>query len=104
MLSHFLFDPIHALLRRTTANVLPPCAPAEVRAECITQKVEPLLTGVSNARLRLVESQPQPRQRAARPAQCLVRFAATEDHEVVRIRHDSRLKLFSPFGLLPSLQ
>ena len=43
MLSHFLFDPVHALLRRTTSDVLPPRAPAEVRPECITQKLEPLL-------------------------------------------------------------
>src|ERR1035441_421489 len=85
MLAHTLFDPVHTLLRRTTADVLPPQALAEVRPECITQKIELLLTGVPNTRLLLVESQSQPRQHSTRPSQCLVRFSRSEEHEVVRV-------------------
>src|ERR1019366_1850204 len=104
MLSHFLFDPVHALLRRTISDVLPPRAPAEVRPEGITQKVELLFTSVPYARLPLVERQPQPRHHRLHPTQCLFRFSATENHEVVRVRHDARLKLLPTFGLFPSLQ
>src|ERR1039457_6760076 len=35
---------------------------------------------------------------------CLCRFAAAENHEVVRIVLDSRPKLLRPTGLTPSLQ
>src|ERR1035438_1262607 len=104
MLCHFLPDPLHALLRRATADVLSPRSPAEVRSEGVTQKVESLLTRVANARLPFVESQSQPFQHPTRPFQCLVRFSATEYHEIVRVVHDFRPVLLPTFGLLPSLQ
>src|SRR5450759_2303638 len=82
MLSHILPDPVHALLRRTVADILPPRSPAEVRSECITQKVESLLAGVANARLLFVKRQSQPPQHSTRPLQRLFRFSATEYHQV----------------------
>src|SRR5476649_441951 len=69
MLCHFLPDPVHTLLRRAAAYVLSSRSPAEVRSEGITQKVESLLTGVTNARLLFVECQSQPFQHSARPLQ-----------------------------------
>src|ERR1017187_192812 len=104
MLCHFLPDPVHALLRRATADVLSRRSLAEVRSEGVTQKVESLLTGVANARLPLVESQSQPIQYSTRPFQCLVRFSATENHEIVRVVHDFRPVLLPTFGLPPSFQ
>src|SRR5207247_10187008 len=38
-----------------------------------------------------------------RPLQCLLRFAATEDHEVIRIVHDLRSKLLPSPRLPPAL-
>src|SRR5882762_8683189 len=53
-----------------------------MRSECISKKVESLHTGVTNARLLLVECQSQTIQHSPRPLQRLVRFSATEDHQV----------------------
>src|ERR1039457_776515 len=54
--------------------------------------------------LLLVQCQFQPLQHPTRPSQCFCRFAATEDHKVVRVVYDSRPKLLRPPGLSPSLQ
>src|SRR3984893_7554807 len=104
MLPHILPGPVHALLRRTAADILPPRSPTEVRSECISQKIESFLSGVPKARLLFVEGQPQPRQYTSRPLQCLFRLSATEDHEVVRVIDYPRPILFSTSGPLPSLQ
>src|ERR1700730_3544494 len=104
MLPHILPGPVHALLRRTAADIHPPRSPTEVRSECISQKIESFLSGVPKARLLFVEGQPQPRQYTSRPLQCLLRLSATEDHEVVRVIDYPRPILFSTSGPLPSLQ
>src|SRR5450759_1048021 len=103
-LSHFRLDPGHALLRRTVPEILPPRSRTVVRSECVSQKIESLLTGVPDTRLLLVESQLQPLQHPARPVQCLRRFPATENHKIVRVVHHVRPKLLSPPALPPALQ
>src|SRR5271157_474100 len=104
MLPHVPLHLAHALLGWTVSDVFPASPPAEVRSECIPQKVESLPPRIPEARLLLVQCQFQPLQHPARPFQCLCRFAAAEYHEVVRVVHDSRPKLLRPPGLTPSLQ
>src|SRR5258708_17306927 len=47
---------------------------------------------------------PHPCYHLPRPTQCLCRFAATENHEIIRVVHDMGVKLLSPFGVPPTLQ
>src|SRR5579871_6723876 len=102
--SHFLFDPVHALLRRTPSDVLSPRPRTVVRLECIAQKIESLPPGIPEARLLFLQCQFWPPQHPTRPLQCLRRFSTTEDHEVIRVIHYARPKLPRPTGLPPSLQ
>src|SRR5262249_16425347 len=72
--------------------------------ERVTQKVKALLTRLLDAGLRLIQGDPHPCYHLPRPIQCLSRFAATENHEIVRVVHDMSVKLLSPFGVPPTLQ
>ena len=78
--------------------------PIVMWAERVTQKVEAFFASLPNTSLRLIQSEPQPRHNLARPFQCLLRFTATEDHEIVRVVDDLSLELLPPFGVLPALQ
>src|SRR5258708_31858324 len=82
MLCHVPLHLVHALLRWTVSEVLPATPPAEVRPECVSQKIESLPPRIPEARLLLVQCQSQPLQHPPRPSQCLCRFTATEDHKV----------------------
>ncbi len=72
--------------------------------ERVPQKVETLLARLLDAGLRLIQSESQPRGHLSRPIQCLCRFSATEDHEIVRVGHHPGLELLPPFGIPPALQ
>src|SRR5579862_2388988 len=61
MLAHIFPELVHALLRRTVAQVRTPRPPAEMWPECITQKIESLPPGIPQTRLLLVERQVQAR-------------------------------------------
>src|SRR5215469_4291796 len=75
-----------------------------MRPERVTQKVEALLTRLLDAGLRLIQGDAHPCDHLPRPIQRLGRFAATENHEIVRVVHDMSVKLLSPFGVPPALQ
>src|SRR6516162_5915370 len=64
-----------------------------MRPERVTQKVEALLTRLLDAGLRLIQGDPHPCDHLPRPIQCLSRFPATENHEVVRVVYDMSVKL-----------
>ena len=72
--------------------------------ERVTQKVEALLSRLLDAGLRLIQGDPHPCYHLPRPIQCLRRFAATENHEIIRVVHDMGVKLLSPFGVPPTPQ
>ena len=72
--------------------------------ERVTQKAEALLTRLLDAGLRLIQGDTHPCYHLPRPIQCLSRFAATENHEIIRIGDYMGVKLLSPFGVPPSLQ
>src|SRR5215472_7532634 len=75
-----------------------------MRSERVTQKVKALLTRLLDAGLRLIQGDPHPRYYLPRPIQCLGRFPATENHEIIREIHDMGIKLLPPFGIPPTLQ
>ena len=54
MFAHFPLHLGHALLRRTTAEILLPRFLADVRSECISKKLKAFLPGVTDARLLFV--------------------------------------------------
>jgi hypothetical protein len=102
--SHLLLDARHALLRRTRSQIPMACLPIAMWPKRVTRKVEALFARLPNTGLRLIQSEFQPRHHLPRPFQCLLRFAATEDHEIIRVVDYLRLKSLSPFGVLPTLQ
>src|SRR5262249_8839193 len=73
-----------------------------MRPERVTQKVKALLTRLLDARLRLIQGDSHPCYYLPRPIQCLGRFPATQNHEIIREIHDMSVKLLSPFGLPPT--
>src|SRR5215469_14316133 len=95
--SHFPFDACHRLLRRTRPQIPTAILLVAMWPERVTQKIEDLLTRLLDAGLRLIQGDPHPCNHLTRPIQCLGRFAATENHEIVRIVHDVGVKLLAPF-------
>src|SRR5215470_7946812 len=103
-LSHLVLDACHRLLRRTCPQIPTTILLVAMRPERVTQKVEALLTRLLDAGLRLIQGDSHPCYHLPRPIQCLCRFSATENHEIVRVVHDMSVKLLSPFGVPPTLQ
>src|SRR5215472_10437823 len=75
-----------------------------MRPERVAQKVEALLTRLLDTGLRLIQGDPHSCDYLPRPIQRLGRFAATENHEIVRVVHDMSVELLPPFGVPPTLQ
>src|SRR5215813_11216143 len=103
-LPHLFLDTCHRFLRRACPQIPPAILLVTMRPERVTQKVEALLSCLLDARLRLIQGDPHPCYHLPRPIQCLCRFAATENHEIVRVVHDMGVKLLSQFGVPPTLQ
>src|SRR5215469_9561539 len=72
--------------------------------ERVPEKAKALLARLLDAGLRLIQGDPHACDHLPRPIQCLSRFAATENHEIIRVVHDMGVKLLSPFGVPPTLQ
>src|SRR5215469_11262238 len=102
--SHLFLDACHRLLRRACPQIPMAILLVAMRPERVSQKVEALLTRLLDAGLRLIQGDPHPCYHLPRPIQCLCRFPATQNHEIIREIHDMSVKLLSPFGLPPTLQ
>src|SRR5215471_21735010 len=68
-----------------------------MRPEPVTQKVEALLARLLDAGLRFIQGDPHPCDHLPRPIQRLVRFAATENHEVSRPEESHPEPLSEPY-------
>src|ERR1022692_790827 len=101
--SHFLPQPAHALLGRTR-TLIPKPLPRAMRPKCISEKVKPLLPGLPDAGLRLVQREPDALHHRSRPTQRFCRASAAENHEVIGIGNDSGMESFTPSGDPPILQ
>ncbi len=102
--SHFLPESGHALLRRTLPDIYPASLPKTMRPECISEKVKPLPASLLDAGLCFVQREANPRHDTSRPIQCLCRATATQDHEIIGVVHDLRLKNLTPSGDPPIFQ
>src|SRR5215471_9415412 len=102
--SHLFLDACHCLLRRTGSQIPMAILLVAMRPVRVTQKAEALLTRLLDAGLRLIQGDPHACYHLPRPIQCLGRFAATENHEVIRVVHYMGIELLSPFGVPPTLQ
>ena len=67
----------HALRRRRCPQIRFAIPPMPVQAEAVAQELEPFPPRVLEPGLDLVQGQPKPGYRTARPAQRLSRFPAT---------------------------
>src|SRR5579875_3367229 len=101
---HLLSQSRHALLRRTGAQIPMAILPIVLWPERVSQKVKTLPPAIPKLGLRLVQGQAQARHHLPRPIARLGRMAASEDHEIVRVVDNFRLKSFSPSGDSPVLQ
>src|SRR5215472_8381286 len=102
--SHLFLDACHCLLRRACSQIPTAILLIAMWPERVSQKVEAFLARLLDAGLRLIQGDPHACYHLPRPIQCLGRFAATENHEIVRVVHDMGVKLLSPFGVPPTLQ
>src|SRR3954468_6004032 len=96
--SHFLLDTRHALLGRTRTQI-PTAIPLEAMwTERIAQKIKAFFARLLDAGLRFIQDKSQSCDYPTRPIQCLNRFPATQDHEIVRTRDHMSLELLTPLG------
>src|SRR6202042_73649 len=102
--AHPVLQTLHALLRWTGTRE-PSAGLAEaVRAEAVTQEVEPFLPCIAQTGFRPVQGQPQTRHHTIRPRQRLGRMAPAEDDEVVCVVDDMRLPGLASAALTPVFQ
>ena len=73
-------------------------------AERIAQKIKAFFARLLDAGLRFIQNKSQSCDYLTRPIQCLNRFPAAQDHEIVRIGDHMSLELLSPLGVPPTLQ
>src|SRR5580698_10893636 len=102
--AHLVLQTLHALLRRTGPRVPSAGLPEAVRAEAVTQEVEPFLPCIAQAGFRPVPAQPKTCHHAIRPRHGLGRMSTAENDEVVRIVDDMRLPSLAPAALTPVFQ
>ncbi len=76
MIAHALLEPGHALWRRARPQIQFAIAPMPVRAEAIAKELEPFPPCVFELGLDLIQGQPKPGYRIARPVQRLGRSPA----------------------------
>src|SRR2546426_59875 len=99
MVSHFLLDTCHRPLGRTRPQIPVAILLVAMRSERVTQKVEALFARLLDAGFRLIQGDPHSVYYLPRPIQCLGRFAATENHKIIRVVYDLGVILLSPFGV-----
>src|SRR5712672_3112147 len=85
-----LLESLDRLLGRSGGQVGLAGFPPVARPKGVAQKIEAFLLGIPDTGLLLVQSQAQPSHHRLRPRSCLLRFAAAEDTEIVRIIDDVR--------------
>src|SRR5215469_18056333 len=102
--SHLFLDACHCLLRRAGPQIPTAILLVAMWPERVPEKAKALLARLLDAGLRLIQGDPHACDHLPRPIQCLGRFTATENHEIIRVVHDMGVKLLSPFGVPPTLQ
>src|SRR5215469_3831710 len=102
--THLLSKPRHTLVGRASAQIPPAILPSAVGPKGVPQKVKTLRASFLELGLRVVQGQSQAGHRLPRPVSRLFGMLPREDHKVVRVVDDLRLKDLSPFGDPPILQ
>jgi hypothetical protein len=103
-ISHFLLDTRYTLLGRTRSQIPTAIRLEAMWAERISQKIKAVFARLLDAGLCFIQGKSQSCDYPTRPIQCLDRFPATQDHEIVRIGDHMSLELLSPLGVPPTLQ
>src|SRR5437879_6042783 len=86
--SHFFLDTCHRLPGRACSQIPMAILLVAMRSERVTQKVEALFARLLDTGFRLIQGDPHPVYHLPRPIQCLSRFAATENHKIIRVVDD----------------